>query len=161
MKEAVDVLVKDFEAGRISRRSLVGKLCAISALAAAGGNAAAQPAAQPAASTFEAVGLNHIALNVPDVQGARDFYLKHLGMTVSRESDSNCFMTCGNNFVALFRNSNAGLNHYCYSVKNFDVAEAERTLDEAGLEPRREGGRIYFQDNQGLTVQLSTADHTA
>ena len=154
MKNAVETLVNDFEKGRISRRDLVGKLCAVSMLAAG-----ASHAAHHEKSSFRASGVNHIALNTPDVALSRDFYVKHLGMKVAREGASNCFLTCDDNFLALFRAPDAGLNHFCFSVDDYDVEKAEARLTEEGLEPRRTGNRIYFKDPHGLTVQLSADKH--
>ena len=52
------------------------------------------------------------------------------------------------------------MDHYCYSVKDYDVRDAERKLKAAGIEPRVRGGnRIYFEDPDGLTVQLAAETH--
>ena len=53
------------------------------------------------------------------------------------------------------------MDHYCYSVKNFDVKLAEDKLRAAGFQPEvpRGTGRIYFRDPDGLTVQLSARSH--
>ena len=159
MENAITNLVEQFEAGRIDRRQLVAGLGTL--VAALSGTRAAR-AAEQEESTFEAVGLNHIALRVTDVLRSREFYKKHLGLKVTRDGgERNCFMTCGKNFVALFKGEEAQMDHYCYSIKNYDVNRAEAKLKEQGLEPRvvRDAGRIYFQDPDGLTVQLASGDH--
>ncbi len=53
------------------------------------------------------------------------------------------------------------MDHYCYAIKNYDVDVAEEKLKAEGLSPRvhREGGRIYFEDPDGLTVQLASKTH--
>ena len=101
-------------------------------------------------------GLNHVALRVPNVPRARDFYVKHMGLSVMREDDRICFLGCGGNqFVALFRSEQAGLHHYCYTVDAFDPARAVEALRSAGLEAERHQDRVYFGDLDGLTVQVS------
>jgi catechol 2,3-dioxygenase-like lactoylglutathione lyase family enzyme len=158
MEQQIAKAVDCYESGRISRRELVGYL---TSLAIAFG-VAGKPAAGGGASTFEAVGLNHIALRVTDVPRSRDFYVKHLGLTVtSEDGERNCFLDCGNQFVALFRSDTAGMDHYCYSIKNFDLGVAEEKLLGQGLKPRvhRQGGRIYFDDPDGLEVQLASTTH--
>ena len=55
----------------------------------------------------------------------------------------------------MFRSRTAGMHHYCYTVADYDPATVVRTLERAGLKPRREGNRVYFPDPDGLTVQLS------
>ena len=154
MQNEVEKFIVDYERGRISRRELIASLGAMVVALTAG-----QSVAAAEGSTFKANGINHVALNVPDIEVSRDFYVKHLGLKVVREGSSNCFMTCGDNFVALFRSSDSGLNHFCFSVEDYDVGKAEETLAENGLNPRREGNRIYFNDPHGITVQLASKEH--
>jgi catechol 2,3-dioxygenase-like lactoylglutathione lyase family enzyme len=133
----------------------------LAALAAAGPVASPRAAAQESASTFKATSLNHVALRVTNVQRSRDFYVKHLGMTVSRDGATSCFMTCGNNFVALFRGSEPSMDHYCYAVENYEVKDAVAKLEAEGLNPDNPSGtgRVYFKDPDGLTVQLAAEPH--
>ena len=155
MLREIDEVVRAYDAGRLSRRELVGWLGAAVASAVAGSAAAAQSAAPPQ-STFRSVGLNHIALRVTDIARSRDFYAKHLGLTVLSENRSVCFMACGaNNFVALFRRDAAGLDHYCYTIDDFVPARVVERLRVAGLAPERHEDRVYFDDPDGLQVQLS------
>ena len=164
MHGKIDRLVALYDTGRISRRRLLTDLSAATALAAVGGpvlGAVAAPAEQEAGSTFQAVGLNHIALSVTDIPRSRDFYVRHLGLTVTRESASSCFMDCGPHFVALFRSPSAGLSHYCYEVEGYDVGTAADTLRGQDLPPRVAGNRIYFDDPDGIEVQLAAPGHSA
>ena len=155
MQNLIEEAVLEYEKGTMTRRQLVGRLAALTlAMSTTGSEARAQ-----VESTFRANGVNHIALNTPDVAVSRDFYVKHLGMKVSRESASNCFLTCDDNFLALFRSQNAGLNHYCFSIDDYNVAKAEESLESENLNPRREGNRIYFNDPHGITVQLAAGEH--
>lgn len=160
MESEVNRLVKQFESGRIDRRQLVAALGSLVAVLGTGKTSLADDTAE---STFEATELNHIALRVTDVLKSREFYKKHLGMTVARDGgERNCFLNCGqNNFVALFQGDEAKMDHYCYSIKDYDVNEAEKKLKEEGIEPRvvRNAGRIYFPDPDGLTVQLASSGH--
>ena len=160
METTIAQFIEQYETGRISRRELVGRISAF-ALAITGGGSAALAAEKK--STFEAVGLNHIALRVPDVARSRDFYRKHLGLKVRRESPGqNCFMTVGDNFVALFRGDAPRMDHYCYSIKNYNQKAAAEKLRANGIKQetiRMQANRIYFPDPDGLTVQLAGAAH--
>src|SRR5207249_1041011 len=154
MKEIIASLLESYERRKVSRRQLIQDLAAIAA------SAHTVPAL---GSTFQGVGLNHIAIRVTDVQRSRDFYRKHLGMPVIHEAETNCFLGLGKNFLTLFRNQNPGLDHYCIAIENFKVDGVMEELKRQGLNPNRPSGtdRVYFPDPDGLTVQLSSVDHHA
>ena len=153
MSAQIETLVDEFAAGRMNRRQLLAALGAALAAAATGGPIAAAPPV----STFRSVGLNHVALRVSDVDRSRDFYVKHLGVKVLSRGTSNCFLGVGkNNFVALFRGEAAGMDHYCYTIADYDPAACVRTLEAEGLGPRRVENRVYFDDPDGLEVQIAS-----
>ena len=155
MLQALDRILDDYEQRRLSRREAVARLGAAAlALTGAGSLVGAEV---KGTSTFEVRGLNHIALRVSDVRRSRDFYVRHLGMSVLSESESNCFLSCGpDHFVALFRGEPA-MDHYCYTVDGYDAAGVVDRLKAAGLEPRRRENRVYFDDPDGHEVQLAGA----
>lgn len=161
METHIAHLLNQYETGTMTRRQLVAGLGSLVALLGGSGYArSAEIEPARAGSTFEATEVNHIALRTTDVGRSRDFYVKHLGLSVSREGANNAFLTCGNNFLALFRGDTPGMDHYCYSVKDFDVADAEDKLRAVGMpDIRRTGERIYFSDPDNLTVQLAEEGH--
>ena len=154
MNQKIETLVDAYTAGRLSRRQLLSGLGTVFAAAALDGGRTAR--AQPT-STFRSQGLNHIALRVPDIDRSRDFYMKHFGATVLRQGSRNCFLAVGgNNFVALFRGDTPGMAHYCYTIADYDPTACVRTLEAEGLKPRRVEDRVYFDDPDGLEVQISS-----
>jgi catechol 2,3-dioxygenase-like lactoylglutathione lyase family enzyme len=157
MEHAIDSILRDYEQGMISRRELVCRLCFLGAAA----GVASPPGWAAEEHSFSAIGINHLALRVTDVPRAREFYTKHLGMQVARDDSSSSFLTFENGFLALFRGEPAGLHHFCFSVKDYNVVEAEKTLKSLGFEPDQPRGtnRIYFKDPDGLTVQLAAPEH--
>ena len=160
MFSEVDGMVQAFENGQLSRRELVIRLGAVcAAWAGLTRPAAAKEDAVASNSTFEAVGLNHIALRVTDIPRSREFYKKHLGMTVRRESEENCFMDCGRHWIAMFRDDEPRMDHYCYSIRKYEAADAVDRAKKAGLKPHRKANRVYFPDPDGLTVQVASLDH--
>ncbi len=58
-------------------------------------------------------------------------------------------------FLALFRADKPAMDHYCYTIKGYTAGDAVKRLESAGLEPRRRGNRVYFDDPDGLEVQVS------
>jgi lactoylglutathione lyase len=157
--ELAENLIEDFERGRLSRRQLVARLMGLgAALATSGRIGWAQGTSAPVAArpTFQAQGLNHIALDVTDVVRSREFYGKHLGLHLIRGDDRAAFLGADRDFfLTLFRAERPGLNHYCYTIEKYDADEVMQRLADAGLRPRREGDRVYFPDPDGLTVQLA------
>jgi catechol 2,3-dioxygenase-like lactoylglutathione lyase family enzyme len=153
--DIAETLVEDFERGLLSRRQLASRLMGLgAALAAMPGVAEASQGDGP---MFQATGLDHVAINVRNVPRSRDFYIKHLGLKVIRESgEENCFLGGDDGFfLTLFRGEQPGLNHYCYAIKGYNADQAEDKLKAAGLKPRREGNRVYFPDPDGIELQVA------
>ena len=160
MHSFISSLVSSFERGTMTRRQLISALTGITAAAGLAPRVASGIETRADDPTFQATALNHVALSVTDVGRARDFYMKHLGLTVASESRFSCFLRCREkNFVALFRSEKAGMNHYCYSIEQYEPGEVVETLKSQELKPRRQGNRVYFDDPDGLEVQLAAKSH--
>jgi len=156
MNQHIETLLQQYESGKVSRRELIQGLTALAAVSTVMPAAALE--SQP---VFQATHLNHIALRVTDVPKSRDFYKDMLGLTpTARDSEDSNFLTFGNDFLALFKGDEPRMDHYCYSIKLFNVQEAAKKLRERGIEPRITGNRIYFPDPDGIEVQLAADDHT-
>ena len=160
MHGIVDDFVNEYDAGKISRRELVARMAGLAAaVAATRSTASAQESG--GTSPFKATSMNHIALRVTNVQESRDFYVKHLGFNITRDSAMSCFLTMDNGFVALFQGDEPRMDHYCLSIKNYEVGEVTEKLKALDLNPRRSGNRVYFDDPDGLEVQLAAEEHSA
>ncbi len=150
---AVEHIFEDYDEGRIGRREAMVRLGTLVAILSGAGSATAMAQEK---TTFRTTGVGHVALRVTDLDRSKEFYQRHLGLRVLRSGSSNCFLGAGkDDFLALFRAETAGLDHYCDQVENYDAAEAVDRLKSAGLSPRRRENRVYFDDPDGLTVQVS------
>jgi catechol-2,3-dioxygenase len=161
MQTQIIKMINDFERGRMSRRQLIAHLTGLFAASLGATIAFADRKTQTAAAnsadstpTFDATDLNHIALSVSDVQRSKEWYQKHLGLKPTGEEG---FLTTGKGWLALFKGETAGLNHYCYSIANYDPAHAVARLKAAGLATRRHGDRVYFDDPDGIECQVASA----
>lgn len=156
MHEMADRIVGAVESGRLSRREAVGKLVALAAATFAAGPARAE--SPPDRPSFRSVGLNHVALRVTDVERSSAFYREHLGLTpLQGTGPERRFLGAGrNHFVALFRSSKPGLDHYCYTIDDYDAGAVADRLESLGLSPRRTQNRVYFDDPDGIEVQLAS-----
>ncbi len=154
MQHIIASILDRYASGRVSRRDAIRALAAL---------AAAAPAASAPATPFRGVGLNHLAVRVTDIPRARAFYQDLLGLPLISESSGSCFLGLGDEFLALFRNPNPGLDHFCIAIENFRPDAVMEQLTKRDLKPRRPSGtdRVYFRDPDGLEVQFSAVDHRA
>ena len=150
MEKTISQILASYEQGKLSRRGLIAGLVALFAT-----TGSAQ------ASTFKGMSLNHVALSVTDIQRSKAFYQKHFGLPVVRESVNSCFLDLGPHFLALFKSSASGMNHYCIAIDGYEADAVVETLQSEGLKSRRAGNRVYFHDPDGLEVQVSAVDHAA
>jgi len=145
-------ILDEFRRGEIERRDALRGLAVCFAAAFVG----APTLAETNDPTFASKGLNHLALRVTDVARSRDFYIEHFGFEVLEESlPHNCFLGCGDNFVALFRGKTAGMDHFCVTIDDYDPGAALQRLKDAGLESHRVENRVYFKDPDGLEGQVA------
>ena len=57
--------------------------------------------------------------------------------------------------LALFRGSTPGLDHYAFAIEGYSAAAAVEKLEAAGLKAKRRGNRVYFDDPDGIEVQVT------
>ncbi len=158
MQNEINRMVSLFEQGKMTRRQLVAHLSAFAA-AMAGASTARAETTQGGADepTFKARRIDHLALSVTDVPRSRDWYVKHLGLELTdRDSESSCFLDCGDDFLALFRGDEPGLHHFSFAIDDYDAGAAMERIEEAGLNGRRRSNRVYFDDPDGLVVQVAS-----
>jgi catechol 2,3-dioxygenase-like lactoylglutathione lyase family enzyme len=154
MKRDITAMVDQFAAGRLSRRDLVCALAALVAAAATGGPEVTS--AQQPPSTFHALGLNHLALRVTDLDRSQMFYEQHLGMTLipSRDRSSLRLMACGPHVLNLFKAAQPQMDHFCFTIPDYDPRTAVERLEAKGLKPDVEGDRTHFFDPDGYKLQV-------
>ncbi len=149
--KSIDSLVHDYDHGDINRRQFV---VALSALMGA-------PRAQTG-TPFKANSLNHVTLAVKDPERSREFYESVLGIDVVSRQSNGINLGLGDSFLGLYEIPNPGhIHHFCVGVDDYEIQEAEVKLAGAGIEPfvRQDRPEIYFDDPDGIRVQLSEKDY--
>jgi catechol-2,3-dioxygenase len=103
-----------------------------------------------------AVGINHVALEVGDIDKALEFYGRFLDFEVASRSDTAAFIYFGDQFINFSRGRNQGPDenrHFGIAVD--DKALARRTLEEMGIE-MLDGRFLDFLDPWGNRVEITT-----
>jgi catechol 2,3-dioxygenase-like lactoylglutathione lyase family enzyme len=169
MHAEITRMVDDFENGRLSRRQLIAHLTVMGAMMAGVARSAgaqssppatapASTSTQPSGSTFKSTGIQHIALAVSDVTISRDFYVRHLGLKVTRDGGATCFLDSGRGLIGLYKieqDQKPGMHHVSFSVEGFNSDDAAKRLAAAGLTPDRRGARVYFKDPDEIILQVA------
>jgi catechol 2,3-dioxygenase-like lactoylglutathione lyase family enzyme len=103
------------------------------------------------------VGINHVALQVDNLEAAVEFYTALFEPTaVDRSEEDAAFLEIGDQFLALFeRGSREEEPHFGLVVE--DKEAARRALEEAGVEILP-GHRLDFRDPSGNRVQVVQYD---
>lgn len=103
-----------------------------------------------------AVGINHIALEVGDIDAALDFYGGFLDFEIARRSDTAAFVYFGDQFINFARGRRQGPDdrrHFGIAVDDKELAR--KRLEELGV--RFLDGRFMdFLDPWGNRVEITT-----
>ncbi|MFB6117255.1 VOC family protein [Halosegnis sp.] len=100
-----------------------------------------------------AVGINHVALPVEDVEQAVDFYGSLFAVDLRGRTDHAAFIDMGDQFIALAAGETAAdeTRHIGLVVDDRDAVE--RRLEETGVE-RLETNGLDFHDPWGNRIQV-------
>jgi catechol 2,3-dioxygenase-like lactoylglutathione lyase family enzyme len=151
MEAIISNLVTSFERGALTRRELIRGLAM---LAAAGGTAAGMP--QEAG--FKGARIDHVSIQVTDLQRAVDFYKKLFGFSVVSEDKPNEIVRLGINktLVSLHHKSPTGIvDHFAIGVEPFNKDSVTRDLKLRGATPEENiDAGFHIKDPEGLNVQI-------
>lgn len=150
MESIVSDLVTRFEKGLLSRRDLVRGLAAL----AAGGTAAfAQEDID-----FKAANVDHVSIQVADLQRSIDFYQKMFGFSVVSQDQRLGIVRLGvgRTLVSLNHQSPAGIvDHFAIGVPRFSKESAARYLTQRGATPQDDPyAGLHVKDPDGVNVQI-------
>jgi catechol 2,3-dioxygenase-like lactoylglutathione lyase family enzyme len=148
----IEKMPADFEGGRLTRRQIAVSLAAL----VAGAQAAQSPGG------LRAVTLNHVTVRVPDVQRTSRFYQEFFGMPLKEHSETVHILGVGKSFFGIEQKSESlGLDHYDFSIANFNADEAMAKVRARNLrlEPGGTKESFKFRDPDGFVVQLNGPDY--
>jgi catechol 2,3-dioxygenase-like lactoylglutathione lyase family enzyme len=147
MTNTISRLLEAYEKGKMSRRQLVQGLALLAA-----GSSTAQ------AAGFQGNSVNHISLQVSNLQRSTDFYQRVFGCTVNKR-DGNNQLVFGKNFLVLREGKPAAkVDHFAIGVDNFNKDSVTADLKARGATPiDQQGGGFGFHvlDPDEFPVQIS------
>ena len=176
MSDVIEKLLSTYEHGRMTRRELVASLAT---LALAPTRLGAQAAPAPVAVRS----LNHVSIEVKDVQRSVDFYQRVFGLKVkSREGTPgnpiaggggagitvvNLATGSGPEFIGIYNSPTASergsINHFCLGIQNYDADRTLKTLTDQGVKARMrtrgESKEIFVTDPDNISVQLTDVSY--
>jgi catechol 2,3-dioxygenase-like lactoylglutathione lyase family enzyme len=150
MESIISDLVTRFERGSLSRRDLVRGLAMLAASATA---ATAQEDLD-----FKSANIDHVSIQVADLQRSIDFYQKMFGFSVVSEDQPLGIVRLGTDrtLVSLNRQSPAGIvDHFAIGIPRFSKESATRYLaqhDARALDDPYAG--LHVKDPDGINVQI-------
>ena len=147
MKNTISKLLEAYEKGKMSRRTLIQGLAVLAA-----GSTAAE------AAGFQGSSINHISLQVSNLQRSTDFYQRTFGCTVNKR-DGNNQLVFGKDFLVLRPGNPAGkVDHFAIGVDNFKKESVTADLKSRGvtaIDQQGGGAGFHVVDPDGYPVQIS------
>lgn len=151
MDNVIKDLVNRFDEGTLSRRHL---LQGLTLLAAAGGAAPSQAQETP----FKSVRIDHISIQVTDLQRSIAFYRDIFGLSILNEDKENKIVRMGvtSVIVSLHEKPPTGIvDHFAIAIEGFDREAVTRTLAAHGLTAQTNlDYGFYVRDPEGVPVQI-------
>ena len=152
MDSIISDLVSRFEEGSLSRRELVRGLT----LLAASGATAALAAQQEI--DFKTADIDHVSIQVANLQRSVDFYQKMFGFAVISEDKPLGIIRLGTNrtLVSLNHQNPAGIvDHFAIGVPRFTKESAARYVMQHGATPLDDPyAGLHVKDPDGINVQI-------
>jgi catechol 2,3-dioxygenase-like lactoylglutathione lyase family enzyme len=100
------------------------------------------------------VGINHVALEVGDVEEALEFYGRFFDLELRGRAAGMAFLDMGDQFIALGRGREGGPDHHRHFGLVVDDKElVRRALQDAGVSVQASGS-LDFRDPWGNNVQV-------
>ena len=150
METMISKLLSRYEKGSLSRRELVSGL----ALLAASGTAAAAPDE----IEFKDATIDHVSIQVADLQRSIAFYQKMFGFSVVSRADPE-IVRLGNGriLVSINRGGPPGtIDHFAIGIPRFNNESGARYVTQRGATPLQgDYAGFHIKDPDGINVQIS------
>jgi catechol 2,3-dioxygenase-like lactoylglutathione lyase family enzyme len=154
METIISNLLSRFEKGSLSRRDLVQGL----AMLAAGGAASAQAA--QAELDFKTATIDHVSVQVTDLQRSVAFYQRMFGFAVVSQEQQRGIIRLGNGDRVLVSLNDGRpsprIDHFAIGIPRFDDDAGRRYFMQRGATPLQgDYAGFHIKDPDGINVQVS------
>jgi catechol 2,3-dioxygenase-like lactoylglutathione lyase family enzyme len=141
-------LLASYEGGKMSRRDLVQGLALLTA-----------SAGTMSAAGFQGSSINHVSLQVSNMEKSTDFYHRVFGCAVNKRDGNNQLMF-GKSYLVLRPAKPAGkVDHLAIGVDNFNKESVTADLKARGVTPMEDhetgGPGFHVMDPDGFPLQIS------
>ena len=149
MEKTISELLASYEAKTVTRRQLVASLAVLVA-----------PSTDLSAAPLSGGALDHLSLQVSDLERSTRFYRDVLGLTVAPgvRTDGSVRLDLANGgFLVIRQESPPGkVDHFCIRLDGFSKEAVTQQLTSQGIEPIDEptGAGFHVIDPDGLKVQF-------
>jgi catechol 2,3-dioxygenase-like lactoylglutathione lyase family enzyme len=155
MQHTIEMLVRQFERGVLTRRQLMQGLLVV----------AASPALAQERSTgaLRATGIDHVQITVSDLKATQQFYEKLFGVASRVTSPTQLSLAIGTAGDTVSVHSEAGpikpIDHFGITVENFSPDAALATIQRVvpGTKAQKQGDSVFVMGPDGVRVQLVSA----
>jgi catechol 2,3-dioxygenase-like lactoylglutathione lyase family enzyme len=154
MEPIVSDLLNRYEKGSLSRRELVQGL----AMLAAGGAATAKAA--QADLDFKTATIDHVSVQVVNLQRSIEFYQKMFGFSVVSQEQPRGIVRLGNGSRVLVSLNNGSpaprIDHFAIGIPRFTDESGMRYFAQRGAMPLQgDYAGFHIKDPDGINVQVS------
>ena len=121
-------------------------------------------------------GIDHVAVNVRDIDKSLEFYTKVLGLNITQREPSKpgieYFLDCGPSLIGIiqakdltrnhaFENEGLGANHFSFRVHSKDFESMIKRLEEYNImiefaKKREKSWSLYFYDLDGNKLEITS-----
>jgi catechol 2,3-dioxygenase-like lactoylglutathione lyase family enzyme len=120
--------------------------------------ASTTPAAAQEDTDFKSADIDHVSIQVADLQRSVDFYQKMFGFSVISQDQPHGIIRLGNTrtLVSLNNQSPAGIvDHFAIGVPRFTKDSAARYLTQRGAKAEDDPyAGLHVKDPDGINVQI-------
>jgi catechol 2,3-dioxygenase-like lactoylglutathione lyase family enzyme len=154
MIQTIEMMLKNFESGKLTRRQLAVSLATLVA--------AAQTVSKE--KGLRAVSVNHVTVKVPDLHRTSNFYQEFFAMPLKQHSAKTHILGVGDSFFGIEQGDGqpARVDHYDFGIAGFNADVARAKLAKLNLRfdsSSNSKESFKFYDPDGFQVQLNAPDY--